>query len=148
MTEPASITRFLERIHGPRKTVTLYGQALPEQLVSFLGRFSLEVEHESLPIAAAEGYLTVHADDTFLGSIPAAAYADLLDPPRAEPWDPATRDSALRDLTDFLRDSTFTWISRASACTLASTMSCLGGCSTTCWTTLSSLPKGARLPFA
>lgn len=112
MSEHDSLAGFLDRVRGPQKTVSVYGPTVPAGLRSLLDRFDVDVVHESLPIDAADAYLAVTAGAEFLGSVPATAYANLLDPPGSAPGDPALRESALRDVTTLLAESAFTSAAR------------------------------------
>jgi DICT domain-containing protein len=87
--------------------VTTYGPRDYEDLRDLLAQFDVELTHRSLPIPESAGYLTVSDGESFLGAVSAGAFGELLDPPRESPWDPATRESAFRDLTSLLADTTF-----------------------------------------
>jgi hypothetical protein len=102
-----SLAGFLDRIAGPRKRVTVFGPAPYRDLEPLLARFDVELVHESLSVPESKGYLTVSEGERYLGSVPAAAFGELVDPARAAPWDADTRNSAFRDLTALLAGTEF-----------------------------------------
>lgn len=106
-SETPSLAALLERLRGPSRTVTVYGPEAYDELEELLAQFSVELVHESLPIPESEGYLTVRTGEVTLGTLPAAAFGELVDPSRDSPWDEATRASAFRDLTPLLSETAF-----------------------------------------
>jgi hypothetical protein len=99
---------FLDRVIERQKTLTTFGPESYSELEPLLSQFNVTLEHSHLPIPEADGYLTVRDDDDYLGSISAAAFAELTDPREGDPWDPELRQSAYRDLLHLLDDTTFT----------------------------------------
>jgi len=102
-----SLAAVLDRLVGPRKRVTVFGPAPYRDLEPLLARFDADLVHESLPVPESKGYLTVSEGESYLGSVPAAAFGELVDPARAAPWDAETRASAFRDLTGLLAGTEF-----------------------------------------
>ena len=107
-----SLRDALERIRGPRTTVTTYGPERDVALHEFLGRFDVELSHERLPIPASKSYLTVRRGGEYRGSVPLEAAADVSDPPRDPPWDDALDGSGYRSLTALLAETGFTSVER------------------------------------
>jgi len=103
-----SLAGFLDRLVGPHKRVTVFGPSPYRDLEPLLSGFDVELVHKSLPVPESRGYLTVREGERYLGSVPAAAFGELVDPARAAPWDPETRASAFRDLTGLLAGTEFT----------------------------------------
>mgnify|MGYP000619212344 CR=1 FL=1 len=108
-----SVADALDQIRGPPTTVTTYGPERDESLHAFLGRFDVALGHESLPIPASAGYLTVRRGGEYRGSVPASAFADVVDPPRTAPWDSAVRASGYSDLGTLLAEAQFTSLTRS-----------------------------------
>ncbi|MFB6207320.1 MAG: DICT sensory domain-containing protein [Haloglomus sp.] len=103
-TVEASLGGFVERFRDERgaPTITTHGPAVYDDLHRVLERFDATVEHEYLSVPESAGYLTVDLAGERVGSVPASAFDDLLDPPRRQPWDRETRESGFRTLTSLL----------------------------------------------
>jgi hypothetical protein len=112
MTAVDSVADALDRIRGPPTTVTTYGPERDESLHAFLGRFDVTLGHETLPIPASAGYLTVRRGGEYRGSVAASAFADVADPPRNTPWDPAVRASGYTEFGSLLAGARFTSLDR------------------------------------
>jgi DICT domain-containing protein len=108
-----SVADALDQIRGPPTTVTTYGPERDESLHAFLSRFDVALGHESLPVPANAGYLTVRRGGEYRGSVSASTYADVVDPPRATPWDSAVRESGYSQLGTLLADAQFTSLARS-----------------------------------
>jgi hypothetical protein len=107
-----SLSDALERIRGPRTTVTTYGPERPAALHEFLGPFDVELSHERLPVPATQSYLTVQCDGEYRGSAPLESVADGADPPPGLPRDDEREASGYRDLTALLAGTAFTSVDR------------------------------------
>ena len=103
-----SVAAALDHIRGPPTTVTTYGPERDESLHEFLGQFDVRLDHETLPIPASAGYLTVRRGGEYRGSVAASAFADVVDPPRDTPWDSAVRESGYTEFGSLLAGARFT----------------------------------------
>lgn len=105
--ERPSLRDLRDRARGPRRTVTTFGPDPDADLESVLEQYDVALDHQFLPVPPAAGFLVVRAEGRYLGSIPAAAFAELRDPNRGAPWDAATRESAFRELASLLTGTSF-----------------------------------------
>jgi hypothetical protein len=113
MTAVTSLAGALDHIRGPPTTVTTYGPERDESLHAFLGRFDVTLRHEALPIPADASYLTVRQAGEYRGSVPASAFADVVDPPRDAPWTSGVRESGYGDFGELLAGARFTSLQRS-----------------------------------
>ena len=102
---------LLDAVERRRKTLTVYSAAGDEGIAEQFAARNATVERRPLP-DGSEGFVVVHEEGEFAGSIAIEGLARLLSPPLVRPWDEMLVSEGYRALFEALDETLFTSFDR------------------------------------
>jgi hypothetical protein len=100
-------TDLLDEVTDRKKRLTVYSPS-PQDITEYFEAWNVDVKYRSLPEGSPDGFITVHDDGRFLGSVSLEAATNFVNPADYEPWESERRSATYRDLLDLLDDTLFT----------------------------------------
>lgn len=107
-----SFADVVAEVEQRRRTVTVYAPTLPDALEALFDTRHVTVEHQYLPAGTSTPFLTVTADDRYLGSVDLPAVYDFSHPTIHDVGSPEFVEAAYRRLTSLLPDTVFSSLRR------------------------------------